>query len=60
MKLYVILISAVAALGGLLFGFDTGVIAGAMLFIIPHFHLGPAEQHRAVDPESGRPWWREG
>lgn len=48
MKLYIILIAAVAALGGLLFGFDTGVIAGAMLFIIPAFHLGPAQQGLVV------------
>ena len=42
------MIAAVAALGGLLFGFDTGVIAGAMLFIVPDFHLGPAEQGLVV------------
>jgi MFS transporter, SP family, galactose:H+ symporter len=47
-KRYIILIAAVAALGGLLFGFDTGVIAGAMLFIVPDFHLGPAEQGLVV------------
>src|SRR5260221_11463953 len=46
--LYVTLIAAVAALGGLLFGFDTGVIAGAMLFIVPEFHLGPGEQGLVV------------
>jgi len=46
--LYVTLIAAVAAVGGLLFGFDTGVIAGAMLFIVPEFHLGPAEQGLVV------------
>ena len=40
--LYITLIAAVAALGGLLFGFDTGVIAGAMLFVVPDFRLGPA------------------
>ena len=45
---YTTLIAIVAALGGLLFGFDTGVIAGAMLFIIPYFHLGPAEQGLVV------------
>ena len=46
--MYVILIAAVAAVGGLLFGFDTGVISGAMLFIVPEFHLGPAEQGLVV------------
>ena len=46
--LYITLIAAVAALGGLLFGFDTGVIAGAMLFIVPEFHLGPGQQGLVV------------
>src|SRR5271163_3534824 len=45
---YITLIAAVAALGGLLFGFDTGVIAGAMLFIVPDFHLGPGQQGLVV------------
>jgi sugar porter (SP) family MFS transporter len=41
---YATLITLIAALGGLLFGFDTGVISGALLFIIPDFGLGPAAQ----------------
>src|SRR6266850_247975 len=41
---YATLITLIAALGGLLFCFDTGVISGALLFIIPDFHLGPAAQ----------------
>ena len=45
---YISMVAAVAALGGLLFGFDTGVIAGAMLFIVPDLHLGPAEQGLVV------------
>ena len=36
----VILISTVAATGGLLFGFDTGVISGALPFLRDHWKLG--------------------
>jgi SP family arabinose:H+ symporter-like MFS transporter len=43
MKGYVILISVVAALGGLLFGFDTAVISGTINFIQPYFGLSEAE-----------------
>jgi len=39
MKSYVVLISVVAALGGLLFGFDTAVISGTINFIQPYFGL---------------------
>ena len=42
MKLYVVLISIVAALGGLLFGFDTAVISGTINFIQPYFGLSEA------------------
>src|SRR2546422_6128054 len=45
---YATLITLIAALGGLLFGFDTGVISGALLFIIPEFHLGAAAQGLVV------------
>lgn len=38
------LISATAALGGLLFGYDTGVISGALLFIRNVFHLSTGGQ----------------
>jgi len=38
---FVIWIAIIAALCGLLFGFDTGVIAGAILFINKQFHLTP-------------------
>jgi SP family galactose:H+ symporter-like MFS transporter len=36
---YVLFVSSVAALGGLLFGYDTGVISGAILFIQKSFAL---------------------
>ncbi|MBK9390886.1 MAG: sugar porter family MFS transporter [Bacteroidetes bacterium] len=38
-KNYVLLISSIAALGGLLFGFDTAVISGTTPFIKPYFGL---------------------
>jgi sugar porter (SP) family MFS transporter len=36
-------VSGLAAIAGLLFGYDTGVISGAILFIREDFHLGPSE-----------------
>ena len=37
-------IAAIAALGGLLFGYDTGVISSALLFIRDQFHLSATAQ----------------
>jgi len=37
-------IISVAALGGLLFGYDTGIISGALLFIREEMDLGPTMQ----------------
>ena len=42
-RLYLYLISIVAALGGLLFGFDTAVISGVVPFIEKQFALSGAE-----------------
>lgn len=41
-KNYVLKITIVAALGGLLFGYDTAVIAGAVGFLQEKFNLSPA------------------
>jgi sugar porter (SP) family MFS transporter len=40
----VVLTAAIAGLGGLLFGYDTGIIASALLFIRSDFDLGSFEQ----------------
>ena len=44
----VVLTAAIAGLGGLLFGYDTGIIASAMLFIRGDFGLGSFEQGLVV------------
>ncbi|MGH2895303.1 MAG: MFS transporter, partial [Solirubrobacteraceae bacterium] len=41
-------VSTVAALGGLLLGYDTGVISGALLFVKRTFHLGSTGQSVVV------------
>ena len=44
----VVLTAAIAGLGGLLFGYDTGVIAGALLSFKGDFHLGSFAQGLVV------------
>lgn len=41
---YVMLVAGVAALGGLLFGYDTGVMSGALLFVGPEFTMSAHEE----------------
>jgi SP family xylose:H+ symportor-like MFS transporter len=41
-NIFVGIVSSIAALGGLLFGYDTAVISGAIGFLQTHFHLSPA------------------
>jgi len=41
-------ICVIAAIGGLLFGYDTGVISGALLYIRNDLHAGPFEQEAIV------------
>jgi MFS transporter, SP family, galactose:H+ symporter len=45
---FVLLVSSIAALGGLLFGYDTGVISGAILFIQKTFSLSTQMQEITV------------
>src|SRR5215210_3144672 len=45
---FVVASAAVAALGGFLFGFDTGIISGALLFIKQEFNLSAGLQQLVV------------
>ncbi|WP_432543272.1 sugar porter family MFS transporter [Kineococcus sp. SYSU DK002] len=44
----VLAVAATSALGGLLFGYDTGIIASALLFLSRDFGLSPREQEIVV------------
>lgn len=46
--IYIFKICSIAALGGILMGYDTGVISGAIGSIREHFQLSPAETGWAV------------
>jgi MFS transporter, SP family, galactose:H+ symporter len=45
---YTYLVASVAALGGMLFGYDIGVISGAEQLLTEHFHLSSTSEEIAV------------
>src|SRR4030081_794727 len=45
---FVVLAAMLAAIGGSLFGYDTGVISGAILFVRPEFGLGTTQVELVV------------
>lgn len=47
-KVYVYLVAFIAAMGGFLFGYDTGVISGAQQFLKTTFHFGSGTQEFVV------------
>ncbi len=47
-NLYLYTVTVVAAIGGLLFGFDTAVISGAMVFMNQHFNMNPLTEGWAM------------
>ena len=47
-KPFLFVLAAVAALGGFLFGYDTGVISGALLVIKPAFHASTFQQQSII------------
>ncbi|HEY9711978.1 MAG TPA: MFS transporter, partial [Chroococcales cyanobacterium] len=44
----VYVVAGIAALSGLLFGFDTGVISGALIYMREQFHLDPVGEGAVV------------
>ena len=54
MRAHVLLIAGIAALGGLLFGYDTGIISAALLFIGDSFPISVVGKQIVTAPEQGR------
>jgi|SRR5215210_454316 len=45
---FIYVVAAVAAMGGLLFGYDTGIISGELLFVADDFGLSDTAQQIVV------------
>lgn len=52
-KLYVIFLTCFATIGGLLFGYDTGIISGSMLLMKDYFNLSTIYQEAIVSATIG-------
>ena len=50
------LLTAVSAIGGFLFGYDTGVVSGAMVLVRAEFHLTDAWHELIVSATVGAAW----
>jgi hypothetical protein len=57
---YTYIITAVAALGGILFGYDIGVISGAEKLLKADFHLSSTGEEIAVNGGRRPSDWRRG
>ena len=55
---YLVMVCLVAAIGGLLFGYDTAVVSGAIGFLQTKFHLDPMWVGWSASTCAGRlcPW----
>ena len=52
---FVTIIAAISALSGLLFGYDTGVISGAILFVQEDFRLTTLQEENRCKRRSAGP-----
>lgn len=53
-RIYVVV--AMSAIGGFLFGYDTGIVSGAMLYIGDHFELSPVWKEWVVSSTVAAAW----